>query len=211
MAAKYALMGCGYHGRGVASVIKSKSPDAQIVFVDDNAQPNEKIMGFDVLKEVPHDVTNFAHGSGNNKLRRKFSEERKLETVVAKDASIGYLAKIGEGCFIGAGAFVGSEVVLKDGVIVNTHAIVEHNSEIGAYCNIAPGAIVLGQCIIGENVFVGAGAKIKNNVWICSDVVIGMGAVVLKDITEPGTYVGNPARKLNDNTEEKHVRRFRNS
>jgi serine acetyltransferase len=30
----------------------------------------------------------------------------------------------------------------------------------------------------------------------CNDVTIGMGAVVVKDITEPGIYVGNPARRL---------------
>jgi acetyltransferase-like isoleucine patch superfamily enzyme len=27
-------------------------------------------------------------------------------------------------------------------------------------------------------------------------VVIGAGSVVTKNITEPGTYVGNPARKM---------------
>jgi len=33
-------------------------------------------------------------------------------------------------------------------------------------------------------------------VTVCDDVVIGAGAVVTKDITEPGTYVGNPAKKI---------------
>jgi acetyltransferase-like isoleucine patch superfamily enzyme len=33
-------------------------------------------------------------------------------------------------------------------------------------------------------------------VAVCDDVVIGAGAVVTKDITEPGIYAGNPARKL---------------
>ena len=31
---------------------------------------------------------------------------------------------------------------------------------------------------------------------ICDNAVIGAGAVVTKDITEPGTYVGIPARKI---------------
>ncbi|GIS45095.1 MAG: hypothetical protein Ct9H90mP16_21650 [Candidatus Poseidoniales archaeon] len=31
---------------------------------------------------------------------------------------------------------------------------------------------------------------------ICDDVVIGAGSVVTKDITEPGTYAGNPARRM---------------
>jgi acetyltransferase-like isoleucine patch superfamily enzyme len=33
-------------------------------------------------------------------------------------------------------------------------------------------------------------------VSICDDVVIGAGSVVTKDITESGTYAGNPARRL---------------
>ena len=31
---------------------------------------------------------------------------------------------------------------------------------------------------------------------ICDNVVIGAGAVVTKNITEPGVYVGNPAKKI---------------
>lgn len=48
---------------------------------------------------------------------------------------------------------------------------------------------------IGNRVSVGTNATILP-VTICDDVVIGAGAVVTKDITEPGIYVGNPARLL---------------
>nr|HQU73633.1 N-acetyltransferase [Calditrichia bacterium] len=33
-------------------------------------------------------------------------------------------------------------------------------------------------------------------VRICDNVVIGAGSVVTRDITEPGIYAGNPARKI---------------
>jgi acetyltransferase-like isoleucine patch superfamily enzyme len=33
-------------------------------------------------------------------------------------------------------------------------------------------------------------------VSICADVIIGAGGVVTRDITEPGTYAGNPARRM---------------
>lgn len=49
---------------------------------------------------------------------------------------------------------------------------------------------------IGNHVSIGSNATILP-VSICSNVVIGAGAVVTKNITEPGTYAGNPARKLN--------------
>ena len=48
--------------------------------------------------------------------------------------------------------------------------------------------------LIGDRVSIGSNATILP-VTICDDVVIGAGAVVTKDITEPGTYIGNPARK----------------
>jgi acetyltransferase-like isoleucine patch superfamily enzyme len=48
---------------------------------------------------------------------------------------------------------------------------------------------------IGNHVSIGSNATILP-VSICDDVVIGAGAVVTKDITEPGKYVGNPARKV---------------
>jgi acetyltransferase-like isoleucine patch superfamily enzyme len=48
---------------------------------------------------------------------------------------------------------------------------------------------------IGNHVSIGSNATILP-VSICDAVVIGAGAVVTKDITEPGKYVGNPARKV---------------
>ena len=48
---------------------------------------------------------------------------------------------------------------------------------------------------IGNRVSIGTNATILP-VTICHQVVIGAGAVVTKDITEPGIYVGNPARLL---------------
>jgi UDP-N-acetylbacillosamine N-acetyltransferase len=49
---------------------------------------------------------------------------------------------------------------------------------------------------LGDHCFVGAGAVIIDKVKIGSNVFIGANAVVLKDISEAGTYVGNPARKI---------------
>ena len=48
---------------------------------------------------------------------------------------------------------------------------------------------------IGNNVSIGTNATILP-VTICDNVVVGAGAVVTKDISNPGIYVGNPARLL---------------
>ena len=48
---------------------------------------------------------------------------------------------------------------------------------------------------LGNKVYVGSNSTILP-ISICDDVVIGAGSVVTKDIIQPGTYAGNPARKL---------------
>ena len=51
------------------------------------------------------------------------------------------------------------------------------------------------ETVIGNRVSIGSNATIMP-VRIVDDVVIGAGSVVTKDITTPGTYAGNPARRL---------------
>jgi serine acetyltransferase len=54
------------------------------------------------------------------------------------------------------------------------------------------------RLIIGDRVLIGTGAVVvtplRGSLEICNDVVIGANAVVSRSITEPGTYVGMPAR-----------------
>ena len=60
----------------------------------------------------------------------------------------------------------------------------------------APNSAIGGGVTIEENVFIGLGSAVRNAIHITSDVIIGCGSTVVKDITEPGTYVGCPARKI---------------
>jgi acetyltransferase-like isoleucine patch superfamily enzyme len=48
---------------------------------------------------------------------------------------------------------------------------------------------------LGNHVSIGTNVTVLP-VRICDHVVVGAGSVVTKDITEPGIYAGNPARKL---------------
>ena len=118
----------------------------------------------------------------------------KLLTLIDTDALVSKRARIGEGtailrnCFVNAGAQIGVNC------IINSGAMVEHNSIIGDHVHVSTGAIVNGDCEIGDGCFIGSGAIISNGVKICSGTLIGAGSVVFRDISVPGTYMGNPAR-----------------
>ncbi len=51
---------------------------------------------------------------------------------------------------------------------------------------------------IGNNVTIGAGAKILGNIKIADNTVIGANAVVLKKTDKNSTYVGIPAKSVNN-------------
>lgn len=51
---------------------------------------------------------------------------------------------------------------------------------------------------LGDNVVIGANSVVVGPVEICDDVVIGAMSLVNSSITEPGVYVGCPARRIAD-------------
>lgn len=49
---------------------------------------------------------------------------------------------------------------------------------------------------LGDNVVIGANSVVVGPVEICDNVVVGAMSLVNRSITEPGTYVGIPAKRI---------------
>ena len=79
---------------------------------------------------------------------------------------------------------------------VSLGSIIGHDTRIGSFVTIFPAVRMAGHVKIADSVIVGTGAIIIENIEICSNVIIGAGSVVNRNITEPGTYVGVPAKKI---------------
>lgn len=131
--------------------------------------------------------------------------------TVIEPANI-YGCEIGEGCFIGPFVEIQSRVRIGARTRVQSHSFICELVEIGSDSFIGHGVKFVNDLFqiggpargnqalwkstkIGNNVSIGSNATILP-VNICDNVVIGAGAVVTRDITEPGTYAGNPARLL---------------
>jgi len=118
------------------------------------------------------------------------------------------------GCTLQDNVFVGPFVEIQNDVIIGertriqSHSFICSNTEIGSDCFIGHGVMFINDKFddrklskdflptkLGNKVYVGSNSTMLP-VSICDDVVIGAGSVVTKDITESGTYAGNPARRL---------------
>ena len=71
-----------------------------------------------------------------------------------------------------------------------------HDCVIGDFFSAMPGSIVSGNVNIKDSVYLGNNSCIRENLTIHSDITIGMNGSVIKDITEPGVYVGVPVKKI---------------
>lgn len=123
-----------------------------------------------------------------------------------------YGCTIGNNCFIGPFVEIQKDVSIGDNTKVQSHTFICELVSIGHDCFIGHGVMFINDLFSGggpargdksqwKSTFIGNHVSLGSNatilpVMICDHVVIGAGAVVTKDITEPGVYAGNPARKI---------------
>lgn len=139
------------------------------------------------------------------------------DVTVIQPANL-YGCEIGDESFIGPFVEIQSKVSIGARTRVQSHAFICELVTIGDDCFVSHGAMFVNDLFadggpaggdqskwkstkIGNQVSIGTGATILP-VTICDNVVVGAGSVVTKDITEPGIYAGNPARKIRNHLTE---------
>lgn len=195
MSDKIVLVGNGGHARSVANALSGHP--IRFVSIDEDDSFLLEYAGEKVVIAIGY----VGEGSPVQSTRRKVIDLYKganvlFDHVVAKDASISSGARIGAGSVVLTHAFVDVGAQIGCHAIVNVGANICHDVVLGENVNICPGAYVLGNATLGDNVFIGAGAIVKQGIHISANTVVGMGAVVTTNITEPGVYIGCPARKM---------------
>lgn len=147
----------------------------------------------------------------------------KLKKAKIKDSEIGknvtiydpsniYNCKICDDVFIGPFVEIQRDSKIGKSSKVQSHSFICEGVQIGENCFIGHSVVFINDKFsdgspangdkskwkkteISNNVYIGSNSTILP-VKICSNVVIGAGSVVTKNITHPGKYAGNPAKKL---------------
>lgn len=198
---KVVIIGAGGHGRVVADIVEACG-DTVLGFLDDSNTVNNKVK----VIGTSSDAEKYCDGKtelfvaiGNCKVREKIMNSlsnAKWYTAIHPSAVVSPSVVIGEGTCVMPNAVINNGAVIGKGCIINTCASVDHDDIIGDYVHVSCGARLAGTVNVGNCTWIGIGATISNNVSVCSNLMIGAGAVVVKDITEEGTYIGVPARKI---------------
>lgn len=125
-----------------------------------------------------------------------------------------YECSIDDDCFIGPFVEIQRNVKIGKRCKIQSHTFICELVTVGNDCFISHGVMFINDLfsigrpaggkremwkptVVGNNVLIGTNATILP-VRIVDSVVIGAGSVVTKEITKPGIYAGNPARKIRE-------------
>ena len=138
-------------------------------------------------------------GSGKHRediWQRLCSLDLVFPKVISPDAIVNEEVVVGHATVVMDGAIINTGARLGVGVIANTHATIEHDVTLDDWVHVAPGATISGGVRVGRCSMIGTGATVIEGRSIAEDVIVGAGATVVRDITEPGVYVGTPATRI---------------
>jgi len=205
------LVGGGGHCKVIIDILKENNDYDEILISDLKENIGKEILGIKIEYTDDQLEDLYKKGYKNafvsmgkveiNEQRGKLFNKIKnigfnVPVIISKSANVSQYSEIGEGTLIGKNVVINPGTQIGKNCIINTGSIIEHDCIIEDNVHVGPGAILSGGTYVGKNSFIAAGAIIIQNINISQDTLIGAGAVVVKDINEPGVYVGNPARRI---------------
>lgn len=193
------IIGLGGFGREVFYSLSLDDQKNCVFFVDDELFENQK--NYLPLSKFDPNIYEVIVAIGDCETRNivveKLPKSTKFFTHIHPSAIIlDPDVIIGEGSVICANVVITTNVKIGKHCHLNLSCTIGHDTIIGDFTTISPSANVSGNCSIGSKVFLGTNCSLREKIIISDNVKIGLNAGVIKNISEPGIYVGTPCKKI---------------
>lgn len=206
---KIVIIGAGGFGRETAVLIRDKNLECPewdfLGFIDDfvtgQTVEGDPILGdlgyLELMEDKPFVVIAIANSSVRERIAMRLRQKGfEFPTLIHPTVTVGPNVVIGEGCIICRNAMFTTNVTIGDFCILNLNCTFGHDTIVEDYVSMMSHTAIAGDVRIGKACYFGLHCTVINLVSIVGQCTIGAGSVVVRDITEPGTYVGVPARKI---------------
>jgi len=205
---EYILLGDGGHSRVIREMIHEKFGDKVVAILDDKYTViNEKtsiIYGpLSLIDQLLTENRKVVIAIGSNQVRKKIQHQLKIDSfqygkVIHSSAIVSSSAFIGNGTVIMPGVYINAGVSINEHCIINTGAIIEHDTKINSFVHISPNATLTGNVSIDEGVHIGASSTVIPGKCVGSWSTVGAGSTVIKNIPSQCTAVGCPTRIVSE-------------
>ncbi len=207
------LIGGGGHCRSTIEIIHQSKLFKIAGIVDLPENVGKEVVGYTIIasdqdslsRKFDYFLVTAGQISSADLRIKLFSRLKSLDVripeFISKTAVVSDSAVIEEGTVVFNNATINSYARIGKNVILNTNSVIEHDAVIGDHCHISTSAVVNGGCSVGKGSFVGSNSTLIQEVRIGQNAVIGAGSVVTKSIADNLKYAGNPARRIDEDTD----------
>ena len=212
-----AIYGSGGAGKEVYDLLQETPAERarweEILFIDDTVESGEywhcRRVPFEEFRRMMTPAeARVVIAVGEPKARETLYHRVKeagysLATLVHRLAFVSDTAELGEGVVLQDGVRVSPETVMGANTFVNHRSMIGHNCVIGKHCQISANVMIAGSVEIGDTVFAGVSSCVRDHTKVGEHTILSMGSVVLKDVRPYKIVLGNPAREIAENKDEK--------
>lgn len=202
-----AIVGSGDLGQQIAHYAITDNHYDKVVFFDDFATVSE-INGYEIIgnsDSIKNEYSKktfdeliigigYKHLLIRKALFEKFKNIVPFGKIIHSSSWLDSSAKVGDGCVIYPFCCIDANVIIGSNTIINISSGIAHDTKIDCHCFLSPRVALAGFIHVQEMCILGINSTIIDNVSIVSRTQLGGGTVVIKNIDEPGLYVGNPHR-----------------
>lgn len=205
------LIGACGHAHALLALLARHSGYEPVGLIDSFQPAGSEAHGLQILgaeADLPalcelHLVRHLLVAIGDNYQRQAMTDrllkafpDAQFPVLVDPTAVVAADAQLAPGVVVMAQAHVGAGCVLAEGVLLNTHASLDHDSHLDAFSSLAPGVVTGGRLQVGIRSFIGLGTTIVPGTSIGADTVVGAGSLVLKNLPSRSVAYGSPARVM---------------
>lgn len=205
---KLLIIGAGGLGKEVVDLVLAADQYEIAGFLDDN--PDKKgtlvnqipVLGdlgqLDKYRWIKHIVIAVANPGAKKSivgLAKKAGFQ--FPNLIHPSVVFGSSVSLGQGNIICTGSIVSTEACLHNFITINPHCGIGHESTLHNFSTLYWGVHLGGNTTIGECCELGTHSCVLQGLQLTDNIILGAGAVAVKNIEEPGTYVGIPARRMN--------------
>lgn len=202
------IIGAGDLGVQLAHHAGATSDLRAIGFFDDYLASGSVVSGLPVLGGIGDVLDHFSRGvfdelliaigykhiSFRSEVYGRFNGKIPFARLIHPQAWVDPTSVIELGAVVYPGCIVDMHSTVGANTVLNVGCVIAHHSVIGPGCFLSPSVKIAGFVRVAAESILGIGTVVIDNISICSGVRTGAGAVVTDDITEPGLYVGVPAK-----------------
>lgn len=202
------IIGASGFGREVAWLIEELEEWNIKGFIDDNENLRGKTINeYEVLGNCD-DLMQFTSplnvviAIGNPKIRKqiyqKLSKNPNISypNIIANDVRISNTNRLGIGNIICTHTILTTNITIGNFNHINLSCTLGHDAILKDYVTVYPGVNISGNVVVGSLAELGTGSKIIQGITISGEIIVGAGGVIVKDLTNKGTYVGIPVRRI---------------